>query len=144
MLRTLRIGYRGRTDAVSKTEGSGLVVVLPIRADVIQLTEVCIGGPQPGIVVRIRRAADLPIPDRYDVVVRDGEFIERFPLDQASSRGDSAVWVAPMADDRPGNYSLEVSARGFRTWRKSDVRVARGGCGVTSQVVDVTLERDRR
>lgn len=73
---------------------------------------------------------------RIQIVVRDGDFVERRDVDGQPSRDPiHLVW------GRPGVYDLEVSSPGYRTWSARRVVVQAGPCGPKTREFQVDLER---
>jgi hypothetical protein len=94
----------------------------------------CTLSVEPGVVVEIRDAADeTPIAATASASVTDGGF-------QDSLRLYDGSLTRAGADERAGNYTVQVVHAGYVTWEQTGVRVRDTGCHVDT----VTLRADLR
>lgn len=98
---------------------------------------------KPAIVVEIRdRRSGAPLADDARGAVHDGAYVDSLmPYEgTGSGAGPLLLFSRRAADERPGNYSIEVRHPGYRTWTLSGVRVFTGQCGVRIRRVSASLE----
>ena len=148
ILHTRRIGYSGSVDTVTVLQSRDTAIVIALRKSVTSLSEVCLLILRSGLnlsVFPVRSPSDLPtviptVPRAASVVVSDRDFVERIAINSIPAQPDGVRRVY-AAYGRPGTYQIEVSAPGFRPWRRTDVVVASTKCDdVVPVQLDVHLE----
>jgi hypothetical protein len=148
ILRARRIGYYASIDTVAVLENSDTAIVITLRRDDRPPVEVCAGPGQAGVVLSVFPVGSPPglptvvptVPRTASVVVSDRDFVERIAINSIPAQPDGVRRVY-AANERPGTYQIEVSAPGFRPWRRPDVVVAKTKCDdVVPVQLDVHLE----
>lgn len=134
MLEVLHIGYDRSLFPLRDTSTAVTVVM---KRTVLQLTEVCLTNALPAILLQLDSAITAG-RTRVVAQVRDGSFLEVDSLDLPSERTS-----LQFAWERVGTYDIEITARGYERWSRSDVRVTKDRCHVVPQVIRVRL-RPRR
>jgi hypothetical protein len=97
----------------------------------------------PAIVVEIRDArTGAPLANDAKGAVHDGAYVDSLaPYEgTGSGAGPLVLFSRRAADERPGNYSVEVNHAGYRAWTRTGVRVVSGQCGVKTRRVSASLE----
>ena len=133
-LEVLHIGYERSRFPLRDTSAAVTVVM---KRTAIQLTEVCLTNALPAILLQLDSAITGG-STRIVARVRDGSFFEVDSLDVPSER-----MSLQFAWERVGTYDIEITARGYERWSRSDVRVTKDPCHVVPQVIRVRL-RPRR
>jgi uncharacterized protein (DUF2249 family) len=139
-LRVLRIGYVDRGDSITVDPDAAVSVVLRLRIRIYQLGQVCLAYVVPAIELRVTTSDHKSVPVGTVMIARDGAY-----ADTAVVR-EHADYPLPasFATERPGHYSVQIDAPGYRRWRR-DVAVPRPPkipCAhVATQHVDAMLER---
>jgi hypothetical protein len=70
------------------------------------------------------------------VVVTDGSYVDSLRVDGPVGRPTAAL---PLAEERSGNYRVEVTASGFAPWVVSNVRVQEDECHVLTRELTARL-----
>lgn len=94
----------------------------------------CSGGALPGLRVTVADGPGGPAVCGAAVTAQDGSYNET--LIQGTAASGACVYVG--AYERPGTYTIEA-VDGARMVTVQNVRVANGGCNVTSTEVTATL-----
>jgi hypothetical protein len=97
----------------------------------------------PAIVVEIRDArTGAPLANDARGAVREGAYVDSLtPYEgTAAGAGPLVFFSRRAADERPGNYSVEVNHAGYRAWTLAGVRAVSGQCGVKTRRVSASLE----
>jgi hypothetical protein len=145
---TRRIGYYRSVDTIVVVQSSDTEIQIVMRRDDRPPIGVCAGVGRPGVVLSVfpvGSSSGLPtvvptVPRAASVVLSDRDFVERIAISSIPSQPDGVRRVY-AANERPGTYQIEVSAPGFRPWRRTDVIVATTKCGELIPVqLDVHLE----
>lgn len=130
----LRIGYQASRFTVKVPSGP-LTVVL--KASPIQLTNVCLTYAQPAIFLVIDSAISSGTAS-LTARVRDGSFeeVQHHEL-------PSQLTTMAFAYERVGTYDIEVTARGYERWTRSNVRIVKDqyDCHVVQQAFRVRLTK---
>jgi hypothetical protein len=91
--------------------------------------------------VRLPQTSRLGIPRGIAIRVVDGSYDDTIYGDSLPRQPNGDLIVASsQRRERPGDYTVEVTAPGYRPWRRTDVHVPQGKCHITPATVDVTLE----
>lgn len=139
-----------RVHEIEKTvDGSGLAIAIQLRARTARterLVEFCTTELRMnvGVVVhpvRLPLTSMLGIPRGIAIRVVDGSYDDTIYGDSSTRETNGDLRVSSGGQrERPGDYTVEVTAPGFRPWRRTGIHVAQGKCHITSQSVEVTLE----
>jgi hypothetical protein len=117
-----------RPASVARTTRAARVAylsVLALCAGCIGPFAPCSGAGNFGLYVTVvDSTTGGPPSSRPTLIVVDGTFAD---TTVGSPSGDGRVSVMPAALERPGTYSLTVTAAGYRRWTRDGVRVREGG-----------------
>jgi hypothetical protein len=97
----------------------------------------------PAIVVEIRDArTGAPLANDARGAVHDGAYIDSLAPYEGTGTGAGPLLLFSRraADERPGNYSVEVNHPRYRAWTLSGVRAIAGPCGVKTRRISASLE----
>ena len=97
----------------------------------------------PAIVVEIRDARTrAALANNARGAVHDGSYVDSLVPYEGTGTGAGPLLLTSRraADERPGNYSIEVNHAGYRTWTLGGVRVVAGQCGVKTHRLSALLE----
>ncbi len=101
----------------------------------------CPAVENPGLVVEVRDAdRGTFIAEGAVAVAQDGGYVDT--LLAAASSGDGTLRSLAGAYERPGTYTVSVSRPDYQTWRRANVRVSEGECGVRTVELEALLERE--
>jgi hypothetical protein len=103
----------------------------------------CPAVVSPTIVVAIRDArTGAPLANDARGAVYEGAYVDSLtPYESTGTGAGPFVLVSRRAaDERPGNYSVEVSHPGYRAWTLEGVRATAGQCGVKTPRISALLE----
>jgi hypothetical protein len=134
-LRARAIGFQAARQVVTWTPGTPITIEL-VKSP-IQLTEVCLTNSVPGILLWLDSAIVCGTA-RLTVRVRNGESEEKRVVELPAQWPNQA-----FAYEAPGTNDIEVTARGYERWHRSDIRVTRDWCHVITQSVHVRLVRSK-
>lgn len=71
-------------------------------------------------------------------IARDGAYADTGRAVGLASAGEGGR--IDLAYGRRGTYSVTVSRTGYQAWRRDDIRVAKGECGVITQRITTLLQ----
>lgn len=92
-----------------------------------------------GVRVRVLEAASgQPIAANATIVVVDGQYRDSITVAADTAKNSLAI---PLAENRPGDYTVRVTKPGYRTWMQSRVRAESDRCGVKTAEVTASIER---
>lgn len=97
----------------------------------------------PAIVVEIRDArTGAPLANDARGAVHDGAYVDSLTPYEGTGTGAGplVLFSRRAADERPGNYSVEVNHPGYRAWTLAGVRAIAGKCGVKTRRISASLE----
>jgi hypothetical protein len=124
----------------------------------ILLTSLCIAGCHnplggggtlcpaminPAIVVEIRDArTGAALANDARGAVHDGAYVDSLVPYEGTGSGAGPLLLSSRraADERPGNYSIEINHAGYHTWTLGGVRAVAGQCGVKTRRLSALLE----
>ena len=115
----------------------------PVYLSILALCAGCIGpfapcsnvGNPAVLVTVVDSTTGGPPTSRPMLIIVDGSFTATA---FGPAPGDRPVSVIPAAAERPGTYSLTVTADGYREWTRAGVRVREGGRCDDIQTVRLT------
>ena len=99
---------------------------------------------KPAIVVEIRDSGTgAPLANDARGAVHDGAYVDSLTPYEGTGAGAGplVLFSRRAADERPGNYSVEVTHPGYRGWTRAGVRATTGRCGVQTRRISASLER---
>jgi hypothetical protein len=102
----------------------------------------CPAEVSPAIVVEIRDArTGAPLANDARGAVHDGAYVDSLtPYEgTGTDAGPLVLFSRRAADERPGDYSVEVSHPGYRAWTLAGVRATAGQCGVKTRRISALL-----
>ena len=102
----------------------------------------CSDSVEPGIIVEIRDAhTGIPLAGLARGVVRDGAFVDSLRPHSFLRSDDieGSMLSRSAANERAGEYTVEIQRHGYRRWIATDVRVRRGGCHVKTRQIRAAL-----
>jgi hypothetical protein len=150
-VRAVAIGHQPTVDNVTSVEGTGASVVLEMRRAMPPIQWVCAGVGQSAVIVRLLPVRMLSVPNAAATSYpRDARVLISFATQTDTIWPDSASLdpegrlVARSNLEFAGKYRVEVGARGFVIWRKTDVKVGSHKCGIDPVTLDIRLERQDR
>jgi hypothetical protein len=97
----------------------------------------------PAIVVEIRDARNgAPLANDARGAVHEGAYVDSLTPYEGTGTGAGPLLLISRraADERAGNYSVEVNHAGYRAWTLAGVRVVSGQCGVRTRRLSASLE----
>jgi hypothetical protein len=103
----------------------------------------CPADITPAIVVEIRDArTGAPLANDARGAVHDGAYVDSLiPYEgTGTGAGPLVLFSRRAADERPGNYSVEVNHPGYRVWTVAGVRAVAGQCGVKTRRIAASLQ----
>jgi len=101
----------------------------------------CTGSIEPGIVVRITEiGSGRPLAAGAKGVLRDGGFVDSLRPYGFTLDVDSLVMITRSgANERTGEYQVDVLHPGYAPGSLTGIRVDRGPCHVNTRIVEVSL-----
>lgn len=150
-IRVLRVGFVQGREVARTVDGSGLAIVIQLHPSPYTLDEICTMMVEPNVNVVVHpvrlpealSSAAFGIPRGLVIRVVDGSYDDTMYGDSLSWSRDNDGNLSAQSHrpgERAGVYTVEVSAPGFRHWKRTGIRVTKEGCHVDMQTVDVTLE----
>jgi hypothetical protein len=96
----------------------------------------------PAVVVEIRDAATgAPLANGAKGAVHDGAYVDSLTPYEGIGPDPNTLISLRAADERPGNYAIEITHAGYRTWTVAGVRAVDGACGVITRRISASLAR---
>lgn len=100
----------------------------------------CTAVVTPAIVVEIRDATSgAPLANGARGAVHDGAYVDSLTPYEGIGPDPNTLISRRAADERPGNYAIEITHAGYRPWTVAGVRAVAGVCGVITRRVSALL-----
>jgi hypothetical protein len=132
-VRVIALGYEPREVDIRSDTGP-TVASITMRRTKVDLRAVCTTNLVPAIRITLDTVG-LADSVQVTATVRAGAYRAAHEF----SRSDRLFTVG-FASERPGTYSVSVSAPGYTTWKRSGVSITKGVCHVNSRSFVVRLE----
>lgn len=100
----------------------------------------CPLSSEPAVVVDIRDNGEgLPLAAVARGVIRDGAYVDSLRPHEGRGTAPFVLTSRAAGFDRPGTYSVEVYAPGYKAWRRDGVTVIQGACRVRTRNLHAEL-----